>query len=270
MISCIRNKTVIVSCSVIKDERRPYHQVYDFIFDRLRCVRQEIVISELNDVETLELLEPTIIFLAYSYYQLCDHDISKFDPKICGQHMQECLKKALTCYDSVVTKPGKRPTHSKRPLIESIYLVFNLSSEEARQRALSVQKDPDLQFESTFLASSMISKCCGQGNFYGAIRCTKHLPPLLQGLVYAKHIQLWRANLIRHFGAAYNCPNVLVPNEFVLRTLLLQPSDLNSFVGHFNIERVPPESLRFCKKTLRHDAENLQPVKEIKFTFASI
>lgn len=260
----------LLSSRIIRDDRRPFHQAYDFIFDRLRCIRQEIVIANLPEQETLELLEPMIIFLAYSYYQLCDEDISKFDPKICGQHLQECLKKALKCYDDMEVKRGRKLDFAKRPLIESIYLIFNLGSEEAMQRGVTVKDNPDLQFESTFLSTWMISKFCWQGNFFRAIKLTKHLPVLLQGLVFAKHMQGWRECLLRDFSAAYNSPNVSVPNEFLCKVLFVGESSLKSLSLHYNMEDVPKDCLRFSKITHRYDAGALKPQKEIKFTFSSI
>lgn len=54
---------------IIRDDRRPFHFAYDFIFDRLRAVRQEIVMQDFDEVSTIELIEPMIMFLAYSLYR---------------------------------------------------------------------------------------------------------------------------------------------------------------------------------------------------------
>lgn len=54
---------------IIQDERRPFHFAYDFIFDRLRSVRQEIVMQDLDEMITIQLIEPMIMFLAYSLYR---------------------------------------------------------------------------------------------------------------------------------------------------------------------------------------------------------
>lgn len=54
---------------IIRDDRRPFNFAYDFIFDRLRSVRQEIVMQDLNELVTIELMEPMIMFLAYSSYR---------------------------------------------------------------------------------------------------------------------------------------------------------------------------------------------------------
>lgn len=237
------------------------------------------MIANLPDRETLELLEPIVIFLAYSYYQLCDEDISKFDPQICGQHLQECLKKALKCYDDLEAdeRQKKRPKHwssPKRALIESIYMIFNLGSEEAMQRAVVIRKDPDLQCESTFLASWTASKQCWQGNWCRAIRLTRHLPVLLQGLVHAKHMPRWRERLLMEFSAAYNSPNVSVPCDFLQRTLSVDATALKSLALHFNIEpattKDKTDHFGFSRKTHRYDAGPVKAHKEIRFTFASI
>lgn len=267
-------ETKITDFRIIRDDRRPFHQVYDFIFDRLRCVRQEIVIADLQQRETVELLEPMIIFMAYSLYELCDEDISKFDPKICGQHLQECLKKVLKCYDELTAQKGKKLELSKRPLIESIYLIFNLGSEEAMQRGVSIQKLPDLQFESTFMTSWLISKYCWQGNFYRTLKLSKHLPVLLQGLIYAKHIQNWRRTITLQFSHAYNSPNCIVAQDFLLRVLLVDTVNLKSLALHGNIEKSPGETgdgFKFSKKSIPTDLSPQKPRKEIiNFSFASI
>lgn len=54
---------------VINDKRKPYNVVYDFIFDRLRAVRQEIVMQNLSEATTVELMEPICMFLTLSLYR---------------------------------------------------------------------------------------------------------------------------------------------------------------------------------------------------------
>lgn len=55
--------------NVLNDTRKPFHMAYDFIFDRLRAVRQEIVMQNFDYLLTIQLLEPIIMFLAYSLYR---------------------------------------------------------------------------------------------------------------------------------------------------------------------------------------------------------
>lgn len=72
-----------------------------------------------------------------------EEPIDRFDPKICRQHLQECLKKVLKCYDSLdelkdVKNEDARVAMAHRELIESLYLLLNLGSSEALARAVKI------------------------------------------------------------------------------------------------------------------------------------
>ena len=56
-------------CSVVDTEERPWNEVYDFIFDRLRAVRQDMVIQNLSGTDAVDILEKTVRFLVYSGYR---------------------------------------------------------------------------------------------------------------------------------------------------------------------------------------------------------
>jgi hypothetical protein len=43
--------------------------VYDFIFDRLRAVRQDLVIQGLGSVDSFKVLEPIVRFHSYAGYR---------------------------------------------------------------------------------------------------------------------------------------------------------------------------------------------------------
>lgn len=55
--------------NIFMDTRRSYSFAYDFIFDRLRAIRQEIVMQNIDTINTIKLLEPIVMFLAYSIYK---------------------------------------------------------------------------------------------------------------------------------------------------------------------------------------------------------
>lgn len=50
-------------------EGRPWNEVYDFIFDRLRAVRQDMTIQQIGGMEAVSLLEDTVRFYIYSGYR---------------------------------------------------------------------------------------------------------------------------------------------------------------------------------------------------------
>lgn len=80
---------------------------------------------------------------------MVDEPIDRFDPKICRQHLQECLKKVLRCYDVIDEKSysndrddlrGSEAATIHRGFIESLYLLLNLGSSEAMARAIQIPK----------------------------------------------------------------------------------------------------------------------------------
>lgn len=69
--------------------------------------------------------------------------LTSFDPKICKQHLQECLKKVLSSYDLLDLRSdlNEKYSNSNRCFMESIYLLINLGSSEALSRSINLPKD---------------------------------------------------------------------------------------------------------------------------------
>lgn len=76
--------------------------------------------------------------------RLSEEPVDRFDPKICRQHLQDCLKKVLRCYDHLDESSGSKDNLIRatkhREFIESMYLLFNLGSGEVLARAIQVPK----------------------------------------------------------------------------------------------------------------------------------
>lgn len=66
--------------------------------------------------------------------------IDKFDAKICRQHLQECLKKSLVCYDAMDMTHDRisNDATKRREIIEAMYLLFNLGKAEALTRFIKL------------------------------------------------------------------------------------------------------------------------------------
>lgn len=154
--------------------------MYDFVFDRLRCVRQEIVIQNLNMTTTVKFLEPIIMFLAYSRYRLAGETPHNFDPKICEQHLQECLKKILVCYDNL----AESKYSENRYVIEALYQIFNLGTTESLTRGISlpkvVKRDPVVSLALRIAISHW------QRNYFVTLKHIQNLPELLLAVASLK------------------------------------------------------------------------------------
>jgi len=59
--------------AIVENCRIPdWNTVYDFVADRLRAVRKDLIIQGLHNLDVLPVLEPMVIFHIYSGYRCVD------------------------------------------------------------------------------------------------------------------------------------------------------------------------------------------------------
>lgn len=93
-------------------------QVYSFVFDRLRSVRQDMIIQRVSGPDCVAVLEKSVRFLLYASYRLCGQQRQYFDPRINDTHLQECLSWLLESY-----RDGK---HQHQEQFQALSLLYNL------------------------------------------------------------------------------------------------------------------------------------------------
>nr|XP_040221066.2 SAC3 domain-containing protein 1 [Anopheles coluzzii] len=215
---------------VLPDPRRPFHQRYEFIFDRMRAIRQEMVIQNLSVGEVLPILEPIVRFLCYSAYRLCEAPIAEFDPKICAQHLQECLKKVIRCYEELDGDDLNRFE------MERLYLSFNIGSPEATQSALARYgaSEPELRLHVTTQLE------CHRGNYCAAIRNLLRFSPL-EAAVASLQLPQFRRRMLQQFSIAYQSRVQTVPLEWLESVLGYEGRERTCLADdcrHYNLQLV--------------------------------
>ncbi|KAJ6644618.1 Germinal-center associated nuclear protein [Pseudolycoriella hygida] len=280
---------------ILVDDRKPYHFRYDFIFDRLRSVRQEIVIQNFDEEDTIKLIEPVIMFLSYSrydlivnawssktseeslqYLKLCQSPVDTFDPKICDQHLLECLKKLLGCYDEI-EQQQRRTQPRNREFFECLYMVFNLGNVDALNRAvgLSASLNGDLFSLCLYMSLQYFN-----GYFHNSIRTVKSLPPILCAIAtlslqkirryriknlmnFYKIDNFFREILIR-FSSAYHSKTLTVPSKWLSDLLLYDDMQLLlADCRYYNIEICSNSSfVKFNKFTFERTKNVIAPRHE--------
>ncbi|XP_065360098.1 SAC3 domain-containing protein 1 [Calliphora vicina] len=231
---CLQRCTEYLLKDIVLDKRKSFNHVYDFIFDRLRAVRQEIVMQNYNAKQTIKLLQPMIMFLSYSRYKLCEEAVDNFDPKICEQHLQECLKRALVCYDEISLDDLKLIDIYNRAFLEALYQIFNLGSLDALKRCLTLPEE--IRSNTLFSLVFKISLSYMQGNYYRVLTGLQTLPHILCAIGSLK-LPILRRNLYEIFSNAYSSKQLLVPVEFVLRlTAHANYNELYEDCKYYNIK----------------------------------
>jgi len=126
---------------------------YDFVFDRLRGVRQDLVIAQSKfDVASavVDVLQVSVRFHLWANFRLGHLPPSAFDARLNFSHLLECLKGVLNGYDNLDRSPQERDEMS------ATYLVLNLGSLEASRWAVNIdnslrnQRNTCLAYRATF------------------------------------------------------------------------------------------------------------------------
>jgi SAC3 domain-containing protein 1 len=224
----------------------PWTVIYHFVFDRIRAIRQDMVIQRIGDENAVDILEKAVRFHVFAHHKLCNTSLEFYDPYINDSHIQECLKRLLVLYDSHMSSQN-------RAEFEAYYLLHNLGSHEAIERVLRL---PDsLKQEQCLKLSLELSLMKLIGNFVGFFRIVRKLPFLACCLIHKHSLSLW-SSALAIMNAAFSNPNCRFPLE--LFTKILAFGDKNTaktFVSSFGIE-VVDDYIKFSKKSF---TEPLKP-----------
>ncbi|KAG5865462.1 hypothetical protein JTB14_008509 [Gonioctena quinquepunctata] len=204
--------------------------IYDFVMDRLRSVRQDMVIQNISRAHQISILQPIVRFYVYASYRLCEENIYDFDTHINNTHLQECLKRLLCMYDyydelSKTTGDGRAIFNGffdeNRPYFEALYIIFNLGNTIAITRVLNLSSRWRNAIVDVALEMSLSSL---KHNFVRTCRIIELLPPLLASVAYLQ-IPGMRRDWLKIMSTAYNSKNLCFPVTVLKKLLLFNNED---------------------------------------------
>ncbi|XP_025081408.1 SAC3 domain-containing protein 1-like isoform X2 [Pomacea canaliculata] len=178
-------------------------QVYDFVFDRLRAVRQDAVIQGLDGTVAITLFEHIVCFHVYAGYRLCDAAPEVFDPIINHQHLLECLKRLLRLYSCT---PGQ---HNNRHRFESLYLLHNLGSTESLHHGLNLPQS--IKKTLTVSKALELNWAYLNGNYVRFFRIALGLQDVLCQCAIHRYFQQVRLHALQVMSVAYSSKNCCYP-----------------------------------------------------------
>uniref|UniRef100_UPI00398F37B7 SAC3 domain-containing protein 1 n=1 Tax=Pristiophorus japonicus TaxID=55135 RepID=UPI00398F37B7 len=189
---------------IVPGREGPWAEVYDYVFDRLRSVRQDMTIQRVRGRVAVTILEKSLRFLICAAYWLCEEPIQVFDPKMNDVHVQECFSCLLTSYCT-----GEYENEAE---FQALALLYNLGSVKSLHHALllpdHIRGVPDVQ------QAFRINRALEEGNFVRCLRVVRCLP-FLPGCAVHRHLPALRRGLLRVFSHGYSSRNCRYP----LRTL---------------------------------------------------
>lgn len=196
----------------------PFNQVYDFVFDRFRAVRQEMVMQQIDGDPKILMLEKMVLFHVFAAFHMIEMEYRCFDPVINRQHLSECLNILMSQYDmnyAKYTDPSNERT-SRRAVFEAIYLMHNLLSEHAIVRFGSL---PDAVAENETAAQAFrLAAAFRIRNYYRVLSSLSSLP-VFSLMSITPHIPAIQLEYVRIICSAFAPPAPPIPLKYLTRIL---------------------------------------------------
>ncbi|XP_026879934.2 SAC3 domain-containing protein 1 isoform X2 [Electrophorus electricus] len=191
----------------------PWTEVYSFVFDRLRSVRQDMIIQRISGPECVAVLERTVRFLLFASYRLCGQPLRLFDSCINDTHLQECLSWLLECY--------REGQHQHQEEFQALSLLYNLGSAQAVQHVLelpgSVRLSPPVRL------ALAIGRAYVERNPVRLLRLARRLD-FLQGCALHRHLLPCRRDLLLLYSHGHSSRNCRFPIQKLADILSLESS----------------------------------------------
>ncbi|KAM9848609.1 SAC3 domain-containing protein 1 isoform 2-T2 [Aulostomus maculatus] len=216
----------------------PWTEVYSFVFDRLRGVKQDMIIQRVHGLDCITMLERMIRFLIYASYRLCSEPLRLYDPCINDRHLQENLSWLLDCYAN-----GAGP-HPHQEEFQALCLLYNLGSTRAMQHVMELHEQlrstPDIS-----LALS-INQAFLERNPVRFLRLAKKLT-FLQSCALHRHLLSCRRDLLQIYSHGYSSRNCRFPLERLSQLLVLDLSVTAQLCQVYGVEVNQDNQVVFSK-----------------------
>ncbi|XP_056133798.1 SAC3 domain-containing protein 1 isoform X2 [Lampris incognitus] len=210
-------KTVcyLVDEIVVSPSLQPWTDVYDFVFDRLRSVKQDMIIQRVSGPDCEVILERIVRFLIYSSVRLCGEPLRLYDPRINDTHLQECLSWLLNCYAA-----GSGP-HPNQEDFQALGLLYNLGSPCAMQHTIKLPKR--LRTSPSVSLALSINQAFLERNPVRLIRLARKLN-FLQSCALHQHLGVCRKDLLLIYSHGHSSRNCHFPLDRLAGLLSLDGS----------------------------------------------
>ncbi|XP_043490954.1 SAC3 domain-containing protein 1 isoform X2 [Polistes fuscatus] len=199
--------------------------VYDFTFDRLRAIRQDLVIQRIGTTMSIQILEPIVRFHTYASQRLSERNINEFNPKINDQHLLECMTQLLVLYDTL-NREKELEIHEEieaitlidnRVEMEALYILLNIGDVSGLNRALILPEK--LRKSEEIKLATKISIAWYLKNYVRVFRLIEKLRPIFVCAVMC-NLKSLRRNVLQIMSSGYDSKNLTFPG-LKLQELLL-------------------------------------------------
>uniref|UniRef100_A0A914ZL89 SAC3/GANP/THP3 conserved domain-containing protein n=1 Tax=Parascaris univalens TaxID=6257 RepID=A0A914ZL89_PARUN len=196
------------------DSREAWPDVYEFVSDRLRAIRQDMIVENLDAEKSILLLESMIPFYAEAEYRCEMTRCPTYDRKLHATQLEECFCRWRQFVDF---------TEPKNERIMASYLMHN-----ADKRWVLVQliawKEHFCKNNYTFIQDVILS--LRMNNFVRFFRLISQQEDSILRLTMTRHFATMRLLALRACAVAYRCRGIPLPGAFLEKHLHMKHSAL--------------------------------------------
>ncbi|XP_029355533.1 SAC3 domain-containing protein 1 [Echeneis naucrates] len=193
----------------------PWTEVYNFVFDRLRGVKQDMIIQRVTGSDCVAILEQTVRFLIYASYRLCGEPLRLYDPRINDTHLQENLSWLLDCYATGTE------LNTNQEEFQALGLLYNLGSSRATQHVMDLPER--LRRSPAIRLALSINRAFLERNPVRLLRLAQRLN-FLQCCALHRHLVPCRRDLLLIFSHGYSNRNCRFPLDRLAQLMSLDTS----------------------------------------------
>ncbi|KAM9383719.1 SAC3 domain-containing protein 1 [Pholidichthys leucotaenia] len=230
---CYLIEDVAVSSSFL-----PWTEVYNFVFDRLRAVKQDMIIQRVSGLDCMEILEQIVHFHITASYRLCGEPLRLYDPSINDAHLQEYLSWLLDCY---TTTKGPHPNQEE---FQSLGLLYNLGSPHAAQKIMELPER--LRKTKSIALALSINRAFLERNPVRLLRLAHNLSSL-QMCALHRHLLNCRRDLLLIYSHGYSSRNCRFPLTKLAQLLSLDSSLTAQLCQAYGVEVNKENQVVFSK-----------------------
>jgi len=194
-------------------------ELYDFLFDRLRSIRQDMIVQSCSDEIQLSVLGVCVRFhITFGHLMA---KTTTFSQHINSQHQLECMKSCLVLDDTKIRQNQPESYRSHLETIQCLYLLSNLDSPHALTWAIGVSdRSEDLE------RCLQIALSYRSGNFVRFFRLVNGELPMLFQISVNKYCKLMLIQAVSACQIGYKSPNLKYPIHHLSKLLSIKSEKL--------------------------------------------
>lgn len=208
----------------------PFAMIYDFVFDRLRSVRQDMVIQQIHVEDPFSaalIIEKCYRFYAYALFLIKRHNITSIDRHIHRTHMKQCLQSLMEIYRVSPLSECPKSSHFNIAEFVACNLIFNTERSDILEEILQNfpkmirRKEPS---ETTINILYAISR----RNFVRVFKLFLSLKSngyYLVLLSFLDSIDKYRSEAIGVLSQSHNSKQCSFPTNVLMKWLLLNDNN---------------------------------------------